>query len=688
MAEVPARPKNVPPKAVWNGADGEWALETRNGVAKYWRRDGSLCNECTFKDGKPNGPFKRFHNNGQVSQEGSFLDGELHGTRTWHACDEPTQEQMLTPGMSDRVRRSEMDYEQGRVLAVRHFDAEGTRLTPDGDPYPERPPLVPDEAEFQPDVGWVLATLDVQGRRNGTWQRWTASGELAERTEYVEDVRAGPSTLFHPNGKKAEEGVYAEDLREGVWKSFDSKGAVVAEVRWHGGCRSGPAVDCSVAGQYRDPSITTESGSFEEDHAVGPWSLKDASEHTVIRKDLGPKVDADKLASSPVLANEGKPADEWLLAGEEYLAQKRPAEAILAAARAMACSATVNDFLDIHTLIALPRAAAHAEEIAAEITRTEAPLPVLLNVLLRGASPAPIFRAVAIRLDQEGKPRAALDYVNAAILLEPEKNEYLFTRSLILMSLGLAELAVEDGQARGAADAGEGRFLVSYAGLLFPRFEFWPGREKPQTRYDGLPEAPAQPPAQIRAVFLKYLTRLSILREAQLSFVQQGFAPAWLLPDVGAQLPKGRVKLDEFAFDGGDEQEVSVDEHLAVTGLGLPEIQRLARAEWTAATWLCWACGLEEIALPKTIAPPQDFGQAAGMAVERLWRARDQRVTGGEGARKSKVPGFKWEGMDVDQLHPALVSMCENEYAEMAAMFRWLADAGHRSPWQDNLRDS
>ncbi len=687
MAEVPARPKNVPPKAVWNASDGEWALEARNGLARYWRRDGSLCNECTFKDGKPTGPFKRFHNDGQVSQEGSFLDGALHGTRTWYVSDGPTDEQVLAPGMSHKVRRSEMDYERGRVLAVRHFDAEGNRVTPDGEPYPERPPLVPDEAEFQPGVGWVLSTLDAEGRRHGTWQRWTDEGALAETTEYVDGVRAGPSILYHPNGKKAEEGLYVDDLREGVWKGYDASGRLVAEVTWHAGSRHGPAVDRGVAGQYGDQAITAEHGTFEEDHAVGPWSLRDAQDRTLVRKDLGPRVDADKLASSPVLGNEERSADGWLMAGEEYLAQKRPAEAILAAARAMACSATVKDFLDIHTLIVLPRAQTHAEAIAADITKSEVPLPVLLNVLVRGAAPAPILRAIAIRLDQEGKPRAALDYVNAAILLEPEKTEYLFTRSLVLMSLGLAEQALKDGQERAAVHAAEGRFLVGYAQALYPRFEFWPLRERPRTRFDDLPQAPAQPPAQIRAVFLKYLTRLSILREAQLAWLQEGVRSEWLLPEVDALLPKGRVKLDELALPA-DGQEVAIDERLTVAGLGLPEIQRLARAEWTAVTWLCWACGLREVALPKAIAPPKDFGQAAGMAVERLWRARDLRLTGGEGARRSKAPGFAWEGVEIDQLHPALVSMCENEYAEMAAMFRWIADAGHRSPWQDNLRDS
>ena len=63
--------------------------------------------------------------------------------------------------------------------------------------------MVPDEAEYQPGVGWVLSTLDQEGRRHGSWRRFTEDGSLAESTELVQDRRHGPSTLFHPNAEMA-----------------------------------------------------------------------------------------------------------------------------------------------------------------------------------------------------------------------------------------------------------------------------------------------------------------------------------------------------------------------------------------------------------------------------------------------------------------------------------------------------
>ena len=698
MPEQPARPKTVPPKAVWNAEDGEWELGAKNargerqGVVKYWRRDGTLCNECAFKDGRPSGPFKRFHNNGQVSQEGQFLDGQLHGKRTWHACEEPTDEEMLGEGMSPKVRRSEMDYDKGRVMAVRHYDADSRRILPTGEPYPERPALVPDEAELQPGVGWVLATVDKQGRRNGTWQRWHDNGAQAESAEYVHNVRHGPSTLFHENGKKAEEGSYEQGEREGLWRAWDESGALVREVTWRSGCRHGPAVDRGVAGQYQDPTISVERGAFDDDHACGPWSLQDAKGKTTVRRDLGPHADEEKLSASPALVNEGRAADAWHLLAQECVEGKRPGEALLAAARAAACSGSVRSALEMLSELALPRSRAHARKVAEAAAGSDASISVLVNVVLRGGALGPLLRAIAVRLDQQGRCRAALDLVNAAILLEPEEGAYLFTRALVLLSLGLPALALADARAREAEVPDEGRFLSAYARALYPRFEFWPGREVPKTDYDGLPDAPAQAPAAVRAAFLKYVTRLDVLRQAQLEWLQPGVEVEWLLPDLNALLPKGPVKLERISFElpGEDGAAVSVqaDERMRVTGLGLPELMRLARAEWTALTWLCWACGLAEVALPKALAPPAGFAQAAGMAVQRLWRARDRRLTGGAGAKREKAAGFAWGGMDVDALHPGLLSLAESEYAEMAAMFRWLTDAQNRSPWQDNLRNS
>ena len=698
MGELPARPKSVPPKAVWNADDGEWELGTksprgeRSGAFKFFRKDGTLCNECTFKDGRPSGPFKRYHNNGKVSQEGKFVEGQLDGVRTWFACDEPSDEETLTEGLSPKVRRSEMVYEKGKAVTVRHFDAEDNQVLPSGEPCPERPPMVPDEAEYQPGVGWVIAILDPQGRRNGSWQKWDDAGVLVESCTYVHNLRHGLSTVFHPNGQKAEEGAFEQGQREGVWREFDPKGLLVTEITWRSGARHGPAVDRNVAGLYADPAIAVERGSFEDDHATGPWSLQDTKGKTVVRRDLGVRVDDDAVAASPALVDEGKTAEGWRALGATLRESRRFGEAILCEARAAAADGDPASLVEATAATALPRASTHAAEIAAQVARSEVPLPVLVNLLVRGAAAGPVLRAMAAHLDQKNKSRAALDFVNAAILLEPEQGSYLFTRALILMSLGLPQMALQDANEREAQDEKQGRFLVTYANALFAHLDFWPAKDKPWTDYDDLPEGPAQQGARVRVVVLKYLTRLCLLREAQQAWLKPGVEPEWLVPALESLLPAGKVKLEQYEFDlkveDGSTHQVKVDEQLELDSAGLPDLLRIARADWMALTWLCWACGLAEVGLPKALSAPAEFGQAAGMSLQRLWRVRDKRLTGGAVAKREKAPGFAWEGVDIDELDAGLVSMPESEYAEMAAMFRWLTNERAKSPWQDNLRDS
>ncbi|HEX4621550.1 MAG TPA: thiol reductase thioredoxin, partial [Myxococcaceae bacterium] len=312
----------------------------------------------------------------------------------------------------------------------------------------------------------------------------------------------------------------------------------------------------------------------------------------------------------------------------------------------------------------------------------------LANALLRGGDAAALLRGVAILLDKGDRPRAALDYINAAILLGPDRPQNLFTRSLILMSLGLDAHALDDAQALAAAEPDRGRFLQRYAQVLFPDFDFWPGREAPETTYDGLPDKPAQDLPAIQRVVQKYATRLDKVRERLAAFTKEGVSPHWRIPSLEGLLPDGRVELDQAELEQEDSEEsISIDETVDVDG-PITYLMRLARADWQALCWLCWSCGLSDVAMPKKILPPKTFGKAAGMSAQRLWRCRDRRVTGGEGAKSQGVKTFQWEGIDIDTLEPPLVPIAEAQYAEMQAMFNWLTNTSHLSPWQDNLRGS
>ena len=136
--------------------------------------------------------------------------------------------------------------------------------------------------------------------------------------------------------------------------------------------------------------------------------------------------------------------------------------------------------------------------------------------------------------------------------------------------------------------------------------------------------------AEVKEVAQKLSLRLSRVRDELLTRIQPSVR--WMVPDVSALLKGAKVKLSKSSFtakdDDGEDREIEIDEDLNVEGFDIPRLMRVARAEWCALTWLCWGCGLNKIGMPIKVQGPADYGQAAGMAQQRLWRARDLRVMG------------------------------------------------------------
>jgi thioredoxin len=647
LTEQGIAPPGVPPEAEWDENDQEWAhggqdaAGEKHGPWKFWRADGTLCNECLFEHGKPHGPFKRFHEGGAVSQEGQFVEGELHGPRTWHATDDFTTERMHENGVAPQVRKTVMVYDHGRVVEIHHFDAQGRRVMPTtGEPYPDRPAGLPPEAEFrEDDEQWVHLQLDKEGERHGLCRAWTPEGEFLWEIEYVHGERTG---------------------------------------RYR----------ARAEGEYADPRVVFDQGRCEANLAAGIWSLLDADGKVVTTRDVGLAQGDEELQASPVFSNLPRPASAWHEYADACIGAKRYREAVLALARAAACEQRVEALSELLARVTLPTAPDNAEALAGQVLEHAADRwAPMADTLMRGGDVSLLLRGYAVLLDQSERPRAALDFINAALLLQPERTSYLFTRGLILLNLGLDAHARADARALAAEAPDQGMFVETYARCLYRRFDFWPAEEQPRSTYEGLPDGPGQKLTDIHRIVQKYATRLQLLRAAMLKRFKPGADLPWMPPDLSSLLPGGPVELavDEFEDEG---ETVAIDETISLEGMGLPDLVRRARFDWNALTWLLWACGERAVVMPKAVAPPVDFGHAAGMASQRLWRSRDRRVTGGRGAQMSKSPGFQFEGVSIDSLPPHLVEFAELQYAEMQAMFLWLINPSNVSPWQDNLRGS
>lgn len=646
VSKAPKRPAGIPPKAWWDESDNEWVFGPlvdgkKHGDFTFWRPDGTKCNECHMVMDLPHGPFKRFHENGEISQDGTFEKGQIHGTRRWFSTDSETTENTRPAGVSQEVWRSEMDYVRGRVVGVRHFNRAGERVLPTtGEPYPLRPQGVDEGAEYvEPKDEWNLGDADGETQQKlGRWRRWTRDGRLKEEVHYVADELHGKATHFVLDPEESpfrdaaivlERGAYAEGQRAGAWEACDAQGTVLA--RWDYGDTSSLEV----------PQLAAYSNDSSRDYA----------------------------ALARRLEQEGKTV-----------------EALVTWARA---GGITGDLSGLEALLGRGVRPVKEEAALALAEEVDRPTNWLGFELLEGAHPAILLNKIGVALDQGLQSRAALDFTNAAILLDPERAEFLFTRALILMSLGLREQAERDANELAAESPDRAEFLLLYLRGLFPSWTFGPASEEPTTTYEDVPDAPARTLEEIQDLVRKYATRLSRVRSAMAEKLTEA-NPA-LPPELAELIPDGPVALESGEYEleaDGESQSIEFAEEPEVAGADLPTLLRLARADWSSLCWLCWAAGLGQVAMPEQLSPPADFGKAAGMAQQRLWRARDQRVFKGRNAQAHGVASFEWEGADMAEIPPPVAGIAEQQYAEMQALFLWLCDEKLKTPWQDNLRGS
>jgi hypothetical protein len=704
MDGSPQRPAAIPDDAVWVDEAAEWrqgvidARGDKQGVHRTWRPDGTLREETAFVDGRAVGPYRRFHPNGQLAGLGELVDGNLQGTLHAYASDGPTPERLQSCCVPPNAWELQSDYQQGQMMERRWYDRSGQQILDSGAPHPPRPASVPRDARYDEQAArWVVGSYDASAGQRVCWKRWAVGGTLVEEEELLDGAH------------------------HGLWRRYDEvDGRLLYQGHFRRGARHGDHRHAGVAaGVYQDPRAAIEEGQFEGDLAVGPWRLRDAAGEVIVERDLGLVPEEELLERSPALApavGVGAPAARELMERVRVLRdQRRPAEAIVACARAAALDGDLANLRQLLAGVTLPRTPAVADELAAgTVERGGDKLAPLFAALLLGGDPATLLRALASAL-KSGYP-VALQLVDAALLLAPDHPGCLVTRALVNVHLGAPEAAERDARRLPDAWAEQREHLLVYRRIIFPTFDFWPARTPVSTMFQEFPEAPAQPLPAIRAVVAKLATRLGLLRaglQRQLARDQPGTAPTtvdapWLPPDLGQLLLDGPVELETRSFEqifapeegvGADDgssagepqvetETITIDERPAAGVESVPGLLRLARRDWMALTWICWCCGLDRVALPDRLAPPASFGLAAGMSIERAWRCRDKLTTGGLVAMSKGVPGFTWEGIDIDEMPRALVDVMTDEHVEMRAMFLWLCDEEAQSPWQSDLRSA
>jgi antitoxin component YwqK of YwqJK toxin-antitoxin module len=646
------RPANLPSEAVWSASDNEWIIAATNaageyhGLVTYFRPGGTKCCETEHENGTPHGNFKRFHESGEVSREGKFVRGKLHGLNAFIRSESETTEQ-FPPGLAGNIWRCEMDYENDKVVGSRLFDKAGKRVREDGSAYPDQPPPgVPASAHFgthAKEPRWIVGVMkdenDGTGKRIGTWRYYTEAGVLACEEIY----EAGEMTA----------------LRE----MDEESGAFLIERQMRGGKPHGAYSRVVQEGDYT-VDAAREEGRFEDGTRVGEVRLLDASGKIVRVIDLGRPAAPETFDE---IARATKDTDFSAL--EKRLASEHePSAALIAASRAAAAKKDATDLAAKLQTLCIPAPEASvgqithmAIQVANNMKRFGADPGKLLKhyfgQIVLGASASDLLSQAAVALDQNGDPElrgAACDLIDAAIRLDPSRVEMEFSRALILMSCGRPNDSREAMKRLATKSEEQAKFLGTYLNALFPRFDALP---KDDDRVAALPNVQSskkivRSPDEAFVVASTYASRIAKRRDAIAALTEDA---TWLPP----------------ALSGYDavEDEFEIED-------SIPALAQSMARDWLCLGFMCFLCGSDSLQFPKT------FSDRPVGAFARLQKMR-VGVLEGEDAEDDlamQATFAKWNGVLLTKMPDAFGQMAMRDESELLGMAVWLVDSECPSP--------
>ena len=691
MTRAPERPADVPGDATWDAQRLEWLSGHKDltgrwhGLVTGYDAAGLVRSRQQFEAGVAEGPCIRLHPSGAEAYRATFLEGKLHGDARAVSSREPGAVPLraccVPPGAWALVTR----YDRGQWVDQWFENEAGCPLLADGTPRPVRPATVPAAARFdENNPGWVLgAEQDLQ--REGEWQRWSPSGDVLELGTYQRGKLHGSARLYQ-------------------------EGRLTREREYVNGVLEGPAAEHEVAsGTFDDGRIGAWRGVFSEGCATGRWTYWDPSGSLLFERDYGVACRRVEL-THPLLAA-APPEGGWAALARRLSAEGEQGLALCAHLRETVAHHDVQGLRERLALLTIVLGATESARRIAQLRKSrgqrETELGAWVQALLEGVSPALVLGELGSRL--LAAPRAGLDFIEAASMLEPIAPALLPARAQLWFELGQPERAIEEASELAGTYPRHAAWVRETSGLLFPRFEFWPAQAESvgnMAELEPSPDLPAQVGqslAQIRGAIVKSALRLFRVRQALLRAwgvhtcsvpgAAEPAQPPWLPPELSSLLSEPLPTLERYEFtdsagDGDSAGDlVKVDETFEPDALGLTSLMCLARVEWTCLCWLCWGAGLECVGLPDELRPQPEFPRALASAFFQVFRVLDSRQTRGLRSKSRGVPEARWEGLNVDTLEPFLLEMAFREARETRAVLFWLGDEECRSLWQDDLRE-
>ena len=186
----------------------------------YWEavdNKGGLVYSGYFKDDKPVGELKRYFPTGQVRV---IMNYENDGTKARTGFYWQNGELAARGNYIGAKRDSVWLYYSYYTKTISH-SVEYTAGKRNGK-----------EQSFYPNGNVAQETNWKNDLKDGSWKQFFDNGQLKSTAMYVNDKLEGTYTAYYPDGKKEIEGVYRNDAPNGEWNRFDDTGNVTSTIKY------------------------------------------------------------------------------------------------------------------------------------------------------------------------------------------------------------------------------------------------------------------------------------------------------------------------------------------------------------------------------------------------------------------------------------------------------------------------
>ncbi len=263
-----------------------WDNGRKHGMEKVYDREGNITAIMNYdrgflvsreyinqrdQQGRKQGPWKSFYEDGTLKWEGVYLEGEKHGIFKSYNPDGSLEgiqkwvmgeRQTRDPAVADsEVKRNYYPTGEIRVMAS-YLDGElhGVRREFD---------FLGNVAASQiMEHGRKVAegVMDLEGRKQGPWKYYFKSGALRSQGDYKDGIPVGEWVYYFENGDVEQRGAFNEQGKEqGKWEWFFSNGQLRKVEHYHDGV---------LHGGYREYTLEGKlwaEGEYIEGSREGEW---------------------------------------------------------------------------------------------------------------------------------------------------------------------------------------------------------------------------------------------------------------------------------------------------------------------------------------------------------------------------------------------------------------------------------